>query len=54
MCGPAGSCDRQSQLQIQCPDCGKVLTKSIGYDELYCSKCKKFFSETEIRKRCGI
>ena len=43
-----------SEVEIQCPECGKIFTKAQGYDELYCSRCKKFYSEHEIREKCGI
>lgn len=41
------------KVQIQCPDCGSIfiLNKEA---EIYCSECKRIFSENEIRKRCGL
>ncbi len=40
-------------IEFQCPDCGTIFK----FDELegfHCSKCKRYFDETEIRERCGI
>ena len=38
---------------IYCPDCDEMLLLTEDH-HCYCEKCKKSFSEEEIRKKCGI
>ena len=40
-------------VKIQCPDCGKLFILN-PWGRYYCRKCKRLFTESEIRKRCGI
>ena len=41
------------EIKIQCPDCLSILTleKTGNY---YCEGCRRYLSENEIRKRCGL
>ena len=46
-----------SEVQIQCPECGETLAfvKEKSNDKvMFCLWCNKFYSETEIRERCGL
>lgn len=40
-------------VKIQCPDCGSIFIfdKEENY---FCKKCKKMYTEHEIRARCGL
>ncbi len=40
-------------VKIQCPDCLSLFILN-PWGRYYCRKCKRLFTESEIRKRCGI
>lgn len=40
-------------VQIQCPDCGNNFVFNNNKDYI-CEKCKRIFTENEIRARCGL
>jgi len=38
---------------IYCPDCGKSFSE-IEPHRCYCAICNRYFSEDEVRNRCGL
>ena len=44
---------RYRKIEIQCPDCGKIFIFN-DEGECFCEKCKRLFSNEEIRARCGL
>ena len=41
------------KILIQCPDCG-TLFNFTEEGECFCKKCNKFFTDDEVRARCGL
>ena len=41
------------KIMIQCPDCGELFNFT-NKDECFCNKCDKFFTDDEVRARCGL
>jgi len=38
---------------IYCPECNEPFSKIESY-QCYCFTCDKYFSEGEVRNRCGL
>ena len=47
-----------SEVKIQCPECGEILAinkNKVNNDKaMFCIWCNKFYTEAEIRERCGL
>ena len=46
-------CETSVRIKIQCPVCGHLFIFN-EYGKCYCIKCRRIYSEKEIRERCGI
>jgi len=43
-----------SEVKIQCPECGGMI-QPFGIWKMHrCNECKKYYTEEEIRERCGL
>jgi len=42
----------KQQINIQCYECGKILV--LIKSKPYCERCKKYFTEVQIRENCGL
>ena len=46
-----------SEVEIQCPECGGKLAHDSKYKKIsgmFCDKCKNYYTESEVRERCGL
>ena len=46
-----------SEVEIQCPECGGKLGTILNRERwpgMICLECKNYYTEAEIRERCGI
>lgn len=43
-----------SEVKIQCPECLGMIKPGIERGMYKCNKCGRYYTEAEIRERCGL